>query len=63
MDQDNTQALKTIRNEIRETLNNSVRRPTVVTDHERLEDISLQLARTLNSIEHQIEEIDKLDAR
>ncbi len=58
MDHHDSQALKTIRNEIRETLNDSVRRPRVVTDHERLEDISLKLARTLNTIEQQISQIE-----
>lgn len=60
MNQQDRQVLTEIRNEIRDTLRASVRRPRVVTDHERLEDISLKLARTLNSIEHQI---DKLDTR
>ncbi len=60
MTEQDRQVLNVIRNEIRETLRASVRQPRVVTDHERLEDISFKLARTLNTIEHQI---GKLEAR
>ena len=58
MTQQERQVLTEIRNALRETLRASVREPRVVTDHERLEDISLKLARTLNTIEHQIQTLD-----
>jgi hypothetical protein len=47
--------LKSIRNDLRETLRTSERQTSIVTDHERLEEISFQLARTLQTLEHQIQ--------
>lgn len=47
--------LTTIRDDLRKTLRASERTRTAVTDHERLEDIAFQLARTLNTIEHRIQ--------
>lgn len=46
--------LQSIRNDLRETLRTSERRTDTVTDHERLEDVTFQLARALNQLEHQI---------
>lgn len=58
MNEHDQKILKTIRNDLRETLLASERRTNTVTDHERLEAISFQLARTLNTLEHQIQSID-----
>jgi hypothetical protein len=58
MNDDDRQVLKTIRNELRETLRTSERRTNPVTDNERLEEISFQLARTLNALELQIQSLD-----
>ena len=58
MNQQDRQILTDLRNELRETLRVSERRPRNVTDHERLQDVSFQLARTLNTLEHQIQALD-----
>ncbi len=55
MNDHDRKVLKTIRNDLRNTLRTSERRTGTVTDHERLEEISFQLARTLNTLEHQIQ--------
>ncbi|MEE4175818.1 MAG: hypothetical protein V2I57_16355 [Xanthomonadales bacterium] len=47
--------LRNIRDDLRETLRTSERSRTPVTDHEKLEDISFQLARTLHTLEHRIQ--------
>ncbi len=47
--------LQSIRNDLRETLRTSERRTDTVTDHERLEDVTFQLARALNQLDHQIQ--------
>ena len=50
--------LKTIRNNLRETLRNSERRTDTVTNHERLEEVTFQLARALSQLDHQIQTHD-----
>ena len=55
MNEHDRKLLKTIRNDIRQTLRTSERRTDIITDHERLEEISFQLVRTLNALEHQIQ--------
>ncbi len=47
--------LQSIRNDLRETLRTSERRTDTVTNHERLEDVTFQLARALNQLDHQIQ--------
>lgn len=58
MNQHDLKILTDLRNELRETLRVSERRPRNVTDHERLEDVSFKLARTLKSLDHQLENLD-----
>jgi hypothetical protein len=55
MNDHDRELLKRIRNDLRETLRTSERRTSIVTDHERLEEVSVQLTRTLNTLEHQIQ--------
>ena len=58
MNEHDIQILTDLRNDLRRTLRTSERRPRNVTDHERLEDVSFQLARTLHALEHQLQTLD-----
>jgi hypothetical protein len=58
MNQHDRKMLARIRAEIQDTLRASERRPRNVTEHERLEDISYKLTRTLQHIDTQIASLD-----
>ncbi|MEM8547708.1 MAG: hypothetical protein AAGF46_06045 [Pseudomonadota bacterium] len=59
MKQHDREILTNVRNDLRATLRASERRPRNLTDHERLEDIAFQLARTLKNLEHQLQSLDR----
>lgn len=53
-DQDH-QLLKSLRKDLRETLRASERCNDTVTDQERLDELTFQLARTLHTLDHQMQ--------
>lgn len=58
MNDHDRKVLKTLRENLRETLRAVERSSETVTDHERLEDMTFQIARTLNTLEHQIQSLE-----